>query len=173
MKSIEFTYLKQTPKRYTFEMPKLYKWTIQNCRGKVLNLFAGKTILKGIDEIRVDLNKDMPSDFCMDAYDFVLMAKGLGWKYDTIILDPPYNLRKSREKYNGIYTSVLRKIKTQLPYILNDNGLIISYGYDTTGMGKKRGFELIHICIINHSGGHNDTLSIIEKKIQNSIEFKS
>lgn len=163
---MEFTYLRQPPKKYTFEMPKVYRWTVQNCRGKTLNLFAGKTLLKGVDEVRVDLNKDMPADYHMDAYDFVVMAKGKGWKYDTIIFDPPYNLRKSREKYFGVYTSELRKVKTELPFIVNVGGVVISYGYDTTGLGGRRGFELIHVCIVNHSGDHNDTLCIIEKKVQ-------
>ena len=166
---MNFTYLKQPPRKYTFEMPKLYKWTIQNCKGKVLNLFAGKVLLKEVDEIRVDLNKDMPADYYMDAFEFVLMAKDKKLKFDTVIFDPPYNLRKSREKYFGVYTSELRKIKTELPYIINGNGIVICYGYDTTGMGKNRGFELIHICIINHSGDHNDTLCTIEKKTQSKL----
>jgi len=170
--NIEFTYLKQPAKRYTFEMPKLYKWTVQNCKGKVLNLFAGKTLLNGIDEIRVDLNKDMPADYYMDAYEFVLMAKKEGWKYDTIIFDPPYSLRKSREKYNGFYTSKLRKIKTVLPELISDNGYFINYGYSTNGMGRRRGFELIKICIINHSGDKNDTLCTIEIKNQSNINFQ-
>ena len=91
--------------------------------------------------------------------------------YDTVILDPPYNLRKSREKYGGIYTSELRKIKTELPSIINTGGIVICYGYDTTGMGKRRGFELIHICVVNHSGDHNDTLCTVERKIQFNLQF--
>lgn len=167
--TIDFTYLRQPPKKYTFEMPKLYKWTIQNCKGRVLNLFAGKTILKEINETRVDLNKDMPADYHMDAYDFVLMAKQKGWKYDTIIFDPPYSLRQSHEKYFGIYISKIRKLKAELSNILNNKGFIICYGYETTGMGRGRGFTLIHICIVNHSGGHNDTLCTIEQKTQNIL----
>jgi hypothetical protein len=62
-----------------------------------LNLFAGKTRLD-VDEIRVDLSDEFGPDYNMDAFEFVLMAKENGWKYDTIILDPPYSLRKSMEK---------------------------------------------------------------------------
>lgn len=166
---IEFTYLKQPARKYTFEMRKLKNWTIQNCKGKVLNLFAGKTLLKGVDETRVDLQDYMPAHYHMDALAFVLMAKEKGMMFDTVIFDPPYNLRKSREKYMGIYTSELRRIKTELPNIMNMGGTIICYGYDTTGMGRQRGFELIKICIVNHSGDHNDTLCTIEKKIQSSL----
>lgn len=163
---IGFTYLRQPPKKYTFEMPKLKQWTIQNCKGETLNLFAGKTVLYGVKETRVDLNKEMPADYYMDAYEFVLMAIKNGWKYDTVIFDPPYNLRKSREKYFGVFTSQLRKIKTELSKIVNIGGQVISYGYDTIGMGRQRGFDLIHVCVVCHAGDHNDTLCIIEQKVQ-------
>ncbi len=169
--AIEFTYLSQGPRKYTFEMKKLKVWTEQNCVGKVLNLFAGKTLLN-VDETRVDLNKDMPADYYMDAYEFVQKAKYKGWKYDTIIFDPPYNLRKAREIYFGIYTSELRKIKTLLPEILTESGKVISYGYDTTGMGRSRGFKKVGICVVNHAGDHNDTLCLVEIKKQQCIIFK-
>jgi len=161
---LKFTYLKQPPRKYTFEMGKLKSWTIHNCKGKVLNLFAGLTRLNGLDEVRVDLNKEMPADFHMDALDFVLMAKDKGMRFDTVIFDPPYNLRKSREKYFGVYTSQLRKIKTELPGIINNGGRVICYGYDSTGMGKQRGFKLVEICMVNHSGDHNDTICTVEEK---------
>lgn len=172
---IEFTYLKQPPKRFTFEMPKLFRWTVQNCKPtRVLNLFAGHTILfpkskSDFIETRVDLSDVAPADYHMDAYEFVLMAKKNGWNYDTVIFDPQYNLRKSREKYNGIFTSQLRKIKTDLPSIIASDGIVICYGYDTTGMGRQRGFELTGVCVVNHSGDHNDTLCTIERKFQKEI----
>jgi DNA modification methylase len=119
--------------------------------------------------MRIDLNEDMPADYHMDAYDFVKMAIENEWLYDTIIFDPPYNLRKSREKYNGIYTSRLRLIRNELSKILKMNGYVLSFGYDSVGMGKNRGFELIKICLVCHGGDHNDTICIIEKKTNNLL----
>jgi len=55
---MDFTYLLQPPKRYTFEQPKLKQWVEKWCVGKVLNLFAGKVKLN-VDEYRVDLDKTM------------------------------------------------------------------------------------------------------------------
>lgn len=172
---VVFTHLRQPPKKYTFEMPELLRWTKQLCQPKeVLNLFAGKTILfkKGhpvFKETRVDLNDQMPADYHMDAYDFVFMAKTNGMVFNTVIFDPPYNLRKSREKYLGVYTSQLRKIKTLLPSIVSLGGVIISYGYSTVGMGKLRGFALEHVCNVCHGGDHNDTICIVERKISNML----
>ncbi len=160
MEKINFTYLLQPPKRYTFEQPKLKQWVEKWCKGKVLNLFAGKVRLN-CDEYRVDINKEMIADYYGDAYEFVKKTK---MKFDTIILDPPYNLRKAREKYQGKYIGSFTKIKNELNKILNPKGIIISLGYSSTGMAKIRGFRKIAICLICHNGDHNDTIGLVEIK---------
>jgi len=159
---VNFTYLAQPPKRYTFEQPKLKQWVESWCLGKTLNLFAGKVKLSMfIDEYRVDLDKNMPSDFCGDAYEFIIDTH---IKFDTVILDPPYNIRKAREKYDGRYIGKLTKIKNKLDRILTSNARVIHLGYDSVGMSKSRGFEKIAICLVCHNGDHNDTIGLVEVK---------
>ena len=158
---MKFTYLAQPPKKWTFEQPKLKEWIENNCKGKVLNLFAGKTKLN-VDEFRVDISDEHNPDLVIEAYKFVTTTN---MRFDTIIFDPPYNLRKSREKYGeGRYIGSLTKIKNELSRILNDNGIIIHLGYDSVGMGKTRGYNKIGICLICHNGDHNDTICLIDKK---------
>jgi hypothetical protein len=161
---MEFTYLTQPPKRYTFQQPKLREWTEKQCKGKVLNLFAGTTKLN-VNEVRVDIDKNVPADYYMEAFEFVNFAKEQGMKFDTIVLDPPYNLRKSREKYGGRYIGSFTKIKNALLPLMNDGCIVISYGYDTVGMSKCRGFEKIGVCVVCHNGDHNDTLCLVEQLI--------
>ncbi len=162
---IKLTYMEQPIKRYTFEMPKLKLWVEATCKGKVLNLFSGRTKLN-IDEIRNDLNEEMPANYHMDAFKFVnYWYENKYNKFDTIILDPPYSLRKSMEKYNGKIVSQFRKIKDILPSIINDNGIIISCGYHSTCLGKSRGFKKEHICLIGHAGSYHDTIVLVERKI--------
>ena len=156
---IDFTYLAQPPRKFTFEQPKLRLWCERWCKGKVLNLFAGKTKLS-VDEFRVDSNEEMLADWYGDAFDFV---KSTVLKFDTIVLDPPYNLRKSREKYDGKCIGSYTKIKNELKRILNPKGRIITFGYDTVGMSKSRGFEKIAICLVCHNGDHNDTICLVEE----------
>ena len=156
-------YMIQPPKKYTFEQPKLRKYIECNSKGKVLNLFAGKTRLN-VNEIRVDLSDEFNPDYNMEAFDFVLYAKDNEIKFDTIILDPPYSLRKSMEKYNGKVCSTFNKIKEELPFILNEGGRIITLGYNSIVMGKKRRFIQEKICLIGHGGSHHDTICVIEKK---------
>lgn len=165
---MNFIYLIQPPKKWTFEQPKLKQWIEQWCHGRTLNLFAGKIKLN-IDEIRVDISNEFNPDYCGDAFTFVKNygdnIKNLK-KFNTIILDPPYNLRKAREKYDGKYIGLFTKVKNILPQILHNNGRIISLGYDSVGMSKSRGFKKIAICLICHNGDHNDTICLVEDKIE-------
>jgi len=158
---IEFTYLNQPPKKYTFEQPKLKLWTEAHCQGTILNLFAGKTRLC-LGEVRVDSSDEFSPDFVMDAYDFVTTTE---LRFKTIVFDPPYNLRKSREKYEGRYIGSLTKIKNALPRIIQRQGRVISFGYDSVGMSKCRGFEKTAICLVCHNGDHNDTICLVEQKL--------
>lgn len=163
---LRFDYLYQPPKKYTFEQPELKLYVETWCIGKVLNLFAGKTKLN-VDEIRVDVNPEMPADYHMDAFDFVT-----SWQrepFDTIILDPPYNLRKAREKYSGKFIGSFTKIKDEIPRILKPGGLVITLGYDSVGMSRKRGFQKIAICLTCHLGDHNDTITVVEKYMQQPL----
>ena len=169
MDKIDFTYLAQPPRRYTFEAPKVKLWTEQQCKGKVLNLFAGKTILN-VDEVRVDIDPLMPADYRIDAYNFVerwaeLVKDNKQNKFDTIILDPPWNYRKAREKYEGRWIGKLTKVKNLLPQILNDGGRVISWGYSTVGMSKSRGFKKLAICLVCNNGDHSDYMGLVEKKL--------
>ncbi len=168
--NINFTYLNQPPRRYTFEAPKVKEWTEKWCKGKVLNLFDGKTILN-VDEIRNDIDTTVPADYHLDSYELVLNFIKENKKFDTIILDPPWNYRKAREKYEGRWIGRLTKVKNLLFQILVDNGRVIYWGYDTVGMSKSRGFKKIAICLVCQNGDHNDFMGLVEEK-DNTIPEK-
>ena len=148
-------------------MTDVKRYVEQWCKGKVLNLFAGK-ILLNVDEIRVDINSDMNADYYMDALEFVQTYE---YKFDTIILDPPYNLRKAREKYKGQWVGSLTLIKNNLPQILKPDSRIISFGYDTVGMSWKRGCKKIAIGLVCHNGDHNDTIILVEEFAQQELRL--
>lgn len=156
----DFTYLLQPQRRYTFEQPKLKKWVEDRCVGKVLNLFAGKIKLN-CDEYRVDICNDYLPDVVMDAQKFV---ETTSMKFDTCVFDPPYNWRKSREKYgDNKYIGNEKKLKDSLIRVLNPNAVVISLGYDSVGMSRSRGFEKFSWCLVCHSGNHHDTICIAER----------
>ena len=162
---MEFKYIQQPPKKYTFEMPQLKKWVEYQCEGLVLNLFCGPTKLS-VDEVRVDQDPKMLADYHMDCRDFVEYAANSKIKFDTVIIDPPYTWRKSKEMYNGHMIGQLPRLKNELPDILSKQAKILQFGYDTVGMGAGRGFAKVGIALICHGGDSKDTLCVIERKIK-------
>jgi len=159
----ELELIRTNLRRYTFESPKFKTWVEQNSSGKVLNLFAGKTLLD-LDEIRNDIDQENAfADYNMDSVEFV--QKWKGHKFDTIILDPPYALRKAMEMYNGNYTSRFKMLANAIDRILAKDGSIISFGYHSTFMGKVRGYELSKLCVFAHGGSQHCTIGIIEKRV--------
>jgi len=168
----ELTLINTNLRRQTFESPKIKEWVESRSHGKVLNLFAGTTKLN-LDEIRNDLNPKIEADYHMDAYDFV--KKWKGHKFDTIILDPPYSYRKSMEMYNGYKSSKFKLIADAVDKILADDGVIITFGYHSTFMGKKRKYELKELCVFAHGGAQHCTIGIVETrkpKIKNFLKRK-
>lgn len=151
--------------KWTFSKKPIRDWVEGQCEGKVLNLFAGKTKL-AVDEVRVDIGRDMVADHYMDALEFIrwwhdqpLLCK----PFDTILLDPPYAHRKSMEMYQGRKMSPFRKLKEEIPSILAPSGCVITFGYHSVSMGARRGFRLENLLVISHGGAIHDTLATKER----------
>ena len=148
-------------RRYTFESSKIKEWVETRAHGRTLNLFAGKTKLN-LDETRIDFDPLMLPNHCEDAADYVL--KYVGPKFDTVILDPPYSYRKSMEMYNGNMNSRFKRIADELPGLLMQDGVVISFGYHSTFLGGKRGFELSELCVFAHGWAQHCTIGIVETR---------
>jgi tRNA G10 N-methylase Trm11 len=157
-------YIKCPLYKYTFKVRPIREWVEYECEGKVLNLFAGITKLN-VNEIRNDLNPEMPTDYHMDALDFInyWLESNPTTKFNTIILDPPYAVRKSMEKYKGVIASPFRQLKDLIPSVLSNRGKVITFGYQSVSMGSKRGFELEKIALFHHGGAIHDTIACIER----------
>ncbi len=146
--------------RYTFSVRPIRNWVEQHCTGRVLNLFAGKTLLEA-DELRNDLDPDMPADHHMDALEF--LRSWHGEKFQTILLDPPYAYRKSMELYKGLRCSPFRQLKDEIPGCLQPAGLVITFGYHSIVMGDSRGFRTERIALFSHGGAIHDTIASVER----------
>ena len=158
----KFTYIKTPLNKYTFKVPKIRQWVEEYAEGRVLNLFAG-LIKLDLDEVRNDIRETMEADYHLDALEFVKQYKGE--KFNTILLDPPYSYRKSMEMYGGKVMSPFNAVKNEIHRILYNNGIVMTFGYHSTVMGKSRGFEIEHICLMSHGGAIHDTIASIERQI--------
>ena len=107
----------------------------------------------------------------IDALDFL---KRFGDNFaDGILLDPPYSLRQVSEHYKkagikctGWHTSAgyNSKLKDEVARIVKPGGKAICFGWNSNGLGKKRGFEMTRILLVPHGGSKNDTICTVEIK---------
>lgn len=175
---IKFKRICQPLSPYTFQAPKIKAWVEEHLDSDdlILNLFAGKTRLtKCRREVRVDLDPEMKPEFVMDALDFIRWWKekctvpkcGCLFfpKFNKIILDPPYSYRKSMELYKGNRNSRFKQILDILPDILAEDGQVITFGYHSSVMSKKRGFKIVELLLMSHGGAIHDTIATVEERI--------
>lgn len=167
---VDLEYYEVPPTKWTFEPDVMREYVQNNLEGRTLNLFCGKTYLHHPNEdsiIRNDIDESIDADFHFNATEVREYVDDQS--FGTVILDPPYNVRKSREKYSGVYQGALKYIKDQLQTIVRPGGIVIHFGYDTTGMSKSRGFKKEQVAVFNHKGDHNDTLSVIDRRMNTGI----
>jgi len=155
----KLTLINTNLRRYTFQSPKIRKWVEERSKGKVLNLFAGITKLN-LDEIRNDIDKEALAEYHKEAIQFV--EEWVGDDFDTIILDPPYAYRKAMEMYKGNYNSKFKLLADKVLDILKKDGIVISFGYHSTFLGKKRKAQLNELCVFAHGGAQHCTIGIVE-----------
>ncbi len=72
----KLTLIRTNLRRYTFESRKIKAWVENRSKGKVLNLFAGKTVLN-LDEVRNDIDKEMIAGYYLDALTFIKNWRGI------------------------------------------------------------------------------------------------
>jgi hypothetical protein len=107
---VRFEHIRCPLHRYTFSVEPILRWVERNCEGKVLNLFAGQTLLD-LDEVRNDLDPEMPAVYHLDALEF--LRTWTGERFNTILLDPPYAYRNSMQMYQGMVCSLSASSKTR------------------------------------------------------------
>jgi len=122
-----------------------------------------------------DLNPAAEAEYHMDAESFLLMLINKGVKADLIIFDPPYSPRQISECYKNIGMEVgMKETQSALLYqrvrdaivpLCTDDAIVLSFGWNSVGMGKCRRFEQIEIMLCCHGGAHNDTICLAEQKL--------
>ena len=125
-----------------------------------------------------DINPNTSADYHMDAIEFLQHAFTFRGQFaDVVILDMPYSPRQISECYQELGRKVTmadtqsgnlyRRVRDAVMPILKPDGIVLSFGWNTVGMGKKRGFEIVEILLCCHGGAHNDTICMAEKRIAN------
>lgn len=119
-----------------------------------------------------DLNPEYETTHHMDALEFLkILPDGIA---DLVLYDPPYSITQASSLYHEYGKDKLEVnvsnmkywalVKDNIARILKTQGRVICCGWNTNGLGKKRGFVMTEVLIVSHGGSKNDTLITLEYK---------
>jgi DNA modification methylase len=119
-----------------------------------------------------DLNPVFDTTHHMDALEFLKNIKD--GSADLVLYDPPYSITQASECYHSYGKDKLevnvanmrywKLCKDNVARILKPEGIVICCGWNSNGLGKNRGFNMLEMLIVSHGGSKNDTLVTVEKK---------
>lgn len=121
-------------------------------------------------EITNDMNPNKPAQFHLHAKDF---AQQLSGTYSGCLFDPPYSLRQVKECYDAIGVKLFaddtqrfpQNVKEIIAPKIKNEGIVITFGWNSQGFGKNLGFEMLEVLLVPHGRSHNDTIVTVERKI--------
>lgn len=108
----------------------------------------------------------------MDALDFLRMFGSKS--VDSVLYDPPYSPRQVSECYKNFGIEVTQETtrasfwgnhKKEISRIVKRGGKVITFGWNSGGIGAKYGFKIKRILLVTHDGWHNDTIYTVEVKL--------
>lgn len=115
-----------------------------------------------------------PYPYKKDALEYLSEFKD--GSVEGVLFDPPYSPRQLKECYDDLgmtlhdtKSSVWSKWKDEIARVIQPGGKCLSFGWSSNGLGKSRGFEIQRILLVAHGGNHNDTICVVEKKVNNTL----
>ena len=140
----------------------------------VIDPFANDSKIAGVTN---DLDAQFDTTYHLDALDFLkIFPDG---SVDLVLYDPPYSPRQVAECYKKLGRTVDQqttqcsywaKQKKEIARITKQGGFVISCGWNSSGVGKKNGFEIEEILLVSHGGNHNDTIVVVDRKTSNASQ---
>ena len=133
--------------------------------------FVRNSIFKDRMSLTNDLNPEIEATHNLEALEFLKSIPDES--VDGVLFDPPYSFRQIMECYNGIGRKVFQTDtngsfyadkKNEIARITKSGGKVISFGWNSMGIGKTRGFKMVDILLVPHGGSKNDTIVTVEIK---------
>ena len=117
-----------------------------------------------------DLNERMPTDYHLDALDFLKL-------YDDcsvlgVLLDPPYSARQVVEVYEGYgRTKQIAAVNCEAARVIKVGGTAVSFGWNSNGIPRSQMFKTVAVHLVAHGGSHNDTIITVQNKVSHQHEL--
>ena len=157
------------PNKNTFEIKPIHDLIVDEMTdGLWLDPFSNRNKLASLTN---DLSTEFDTDYHLDALDFLKMFED--GSVDGVLYDPPYSPRQVSECYNHVGYNVTRDTtkasfwgnhKREISRIVKLGGKVITFGWNSGGIGYKYGFEIKRVLLVPHGGWHNDTICTVEVK---------
>lgn len=157
------------PNKNTFEIKPIRELINQELTDGVwIDPFANRNKFATITN---DLNPAYDTNYHLDALDFMRIFENNS--VDGVLYDPPYSPRQVSECYNDVGYNVTWDTtkasfwgnhKREISRIVKIGGKVITFGWNSGGIGNKYGFEITRILMVPHGGWHNDTICTVEIK---------
>lgn len=117
-----------------------------------------------------DLNPETAAESHLPADEFLARMTVM---VDLALFDPPYSPEQIVRCYQSIGLSTAHfaagigwaKVRDLIDALVVPNGVVISCGWNTIGMGVERGYRIEQILLVSHGREHNDTIVTVERKI--------
>ncbi|KKM71126.1 hypothetical protein LCGC14_1433870, partial [marine sediment metagenome] len=116
----------------------------------------------------IEVLDPFPFEYKKDATEFLNEIEDNSFEY--AVFDPPYSPRQLKECYKGkgeydTKSSTWSNWKNLLAKKIKIGGKVISFGWNSGGLGINRGFKIHKILLVAHGGNHNDTICVVETKL--------
>ena len=157
------------PNKNTFEIKPIHDLIVDEITDGIwIDPFANRNKLASITN---DLSTEFDTDYHLDALDFLKMFDADS--VDGVLYDPPYSPRQVSECYNNVGYNVTWDTtkasfwgnhKREISRIVKIGGKVITFGWNSGGIGYKYGFEIQKVLLVPHGGWHNDTICTVEIK---------
>ena len=159
------------PNKNTFDIAPIKKLLLEEVeQGKTwVDPFANKNKFASVTN---DLNPEYDTDYHIDALEFLKLFTDAS--VDGVLYDPPYSPRQVSECYKDFGYEVTTKTtqasfwtnhKKEISRIVKNGGKVITFGWNSGGIGQKYGFKIQRILLVPHGGWHNDTICVVERKL--------
>lgn len=158
------------PNKWTFRIKPIEQLIVKYQKlnnGIWIDPFSGKSSMADITN---DINPEHLADFHLDAEEFVCRVQ-----FDHVIFDPPYSPRQISECYKSIgklagmketqNALLYSRVRNAITEKIKPGGIVISFGWNSNGFGKTRGYKFLEIMLVAHGGAHNDTICVVEEKL--------
>lgn len=158
------------PNKETFKIKPIKELLVRYVSGNWVDPYSG---YNSPASIKNDLNPDVPVFSHKEATEFLKEIPTNS--VNGVLFDPPYSPRQLSESYKKFGLSVnmettqssyWSRLRKEIARIIKKGGIVINFGWNSGGIGKNLGFNIIEILLVSHGGWHNDTIVTVERKMK-------